>query len=176
MLASMTISSTISPFVIDDNNSCSPFFFISPPLASMEKGVHIPMSEISNHYSLFPLSICMILRPVCMVGVAILSPLCSSFSLMTQGVLRSLRDLKLGLPYGSHSPCTDQPLLFGTARSSSSILLSWHLFLHLYWLSLISCIRKFSWVISMYSNSLELCAQSHYNHNTSLYDNTKQCD
>ena len=61
MLASMTISSTISPFVIDDNNSCSPyehappffyispFVFISPPLASMEKGVHIPVSEISDH-------------------------------------------------------------------------------------------------------------------------------
>ena len=87
MLASMTISPTISPFVIDDNNSCSPyehapFVFISPPLASMAKGVHLPVSEISDHCWLFPLSICTILGPVCMPGVIILSPLSSFSSLM----------------------------------------------------------------------------------------------
>ena len=82
MLASMTISSTISPFVIDDNNSCSPFVFISPPLASMEKGVHIPMSEIFDHCWLLPLSICTILGPFCIPGVTIISPLSSSSSLM----------------------------------------------------------------------------------------------
>ena len=94
MLASMTISSTISPFVIDDNNSCSPyehappffyispFVFISPPLASMEKGVHILVSEISDHCWLLPLSICTVLGPVCMPGVTILSPLSSFSSLM----------------------------------------------------------------------------------------------
>ena len=71
MLASMTISPTISPFVIDDNNSCSPyehaplfvcispFVFISPPLASMAKGVHIPVPGISEHCWLLPLSICL---------------------------------------------------------------------------------------------------------------------
>ena len=32
--------------------ACSPFVFISPPLASMAKGVHIPVSEISDHCSL----------------------------------------------------------------------------------------------------------------------------
>ena len=94
MLASMTISPTISPFVIDDNNSCSPyehasafvcispFIFISPPLASMAKGVHIPVSEIFDYFWLLPLSICTILGPVCMPGVTIFSPLSSYSSLM----------------------------------------------------------------------------------------------
>ena len=97
-------------------------------------------------------------------------------ALWTQGVLRSLRDLKLGLPYGRHPPCIDQSLLSVTAWSSSSILASWHLsfqdlFLHLYWLSLMCCMRTFSWVVSMYSNILELCSQGHCNYNTSLYEN-----
>ena len=95
MLASMTNQSTISPFVIDDNNSCSPyehapFVFISPPLASMAKGVHIPVSEISDHCWLLPLSICTILGPVCIPGVTILSPLSSFYNLMNSRCVKVL--------------------------------------------------------------------------------------
>jgi len=96
-------------------------------------------------------------------------------------VLRSLRDLTLGLPYGSHPPWSDQPHLFATVWSSSSIRASWHpcfehLILHLYWLSLMSRIGNFSRVVSGYSNNLELCAQVHCNYNTSSCDNMQQCD
>ena len=62
--------------------SMLPFDFISPPLESMEKGVHIPVSEISDHCWLLPMSKCTILGPVSMPGVTILSPLSSFSSLM----------------------------------------------------------------------------------------------
>ena len=97
-------------------------------------------------------------------------------SLVNSRCARSLRDLTLGLPYGSHLPYSDQLLLTATALSSSSIPASWHLsfkhlFLHLYWLSLMSCLGNFSRIVSVYSNNLELCAQGHCNYNTSSYDN-----
>ena len=66
---------------------CSPFLFISPsvfisPPVSMEKGVHIHVSKIIDHFSLLPLSICTIIGHVCIPGVTILSPLSSFSSLM----------------------------------------------------------------------------------------------
>ena len=96
MLASMTISSTISPFVIDDNNSCSPYEHAPLFSASLLLSSSVPLwhqwqrvftylslkSLITADWNLLPLSICMILGFVCMPGVTILSPLSSFSSLM----------------------------------------------------------------------------------------------
>ena len=96
MLASMTISSTISPFVIDDNNSCSPYehaplLFASLPLSSslplwhqwQRVSTYLCLESLNTaHWYLLPLSICMILGPVYMPRVTILSPLSSFSSLM----------------------------------------------------------------------------------------------
>ena len=147
----------------------------------MAKGVHISAFEITDHCSLLPLSMCPILGTVCIPGVTILSPLSSSSSLVNSRCAKVFGDLKIGLPYGSHPPCTNQYLLSVTARSSSSILASWnlsfqHLFLYMQWLSLMSCMRTFSWDFFVYSNNIEICAQIHCNHNTSLYNNMQQCD
>ena len=187
MLALMTISWTISLFVIDDN-SCSPFcLHISLCLHLSPFGINgkgWPHTCIWNHWLLFTAPrVNMHYTRTCMYAwishpffLWVHPP-----SSWTQGVLRSLRDLTLGFPYGNHLPCSDQPLLSAIARSSSSILASphmsfQHLFLHLYWLSLMSCMGNFSRVVSMYTKNIELCAQGNCNYNTSLYDNMQQCD
>ena len=82
MLASMTISSVIFPFVIDDNKSCSPcehapLLSSSLPLWHQWKRVSTYLylkSLITAHWYFLPLSTCTILGPVCMPGVTILSP------------------------------------------------------------------------------------------------------
>ena len=96
MLASMIISSTISPFVIDDNNSCSPYEHAPLLSSSLPLSSFLPLwhqwqrvstylclkSLITADWYLLPLSICTILGPICIPGVTILCPLSSSSSLM----------------------------------------------------------------------------------------------
>jgi len=154
-----------------------PFCLISPPLASMAKDVH---------HTCYLKSLIMVIAPpvnthdprTCLYAWSNqpfffeIHPPASS----TQGALRSLRDLTLGFAHmatilllWSTSPICNCSV-FITILAFGHLSFQ-HLFLHLYWISLMSCIGRLSkGLFPCTPNNLELCAQGHYNYNTSSYN------